>query len=118
MTMLGENALDLALQCIRVAWHGDSTALRREMLAGVSEFSRRYAQRLTAELFRTRLGNLLPSDLFFEYRARCEGRINTNSAFKPIYLQIFCGMLRDYYNKGLGSTSKLRLGTEDERHGI
>ena len=118
MSTLGEDALDLALQCIREAWHGDSTALRREMLAGISEFSRRYESKLTAELFRQRLGSLLPSDLFFEYRARCEGRVNTNSAFKPIYLQIFCGMLRDYYNKGLGSTSKLRLGVEGERHGI
>ena len=118
MTMQGENALDLALQCIRDAWHGDSTALRREMLAGVAEFSRRYASILTANLFRQRIGNLLPADLFFEYRSRCEGRVNTNSAFKPIYLQIFCGMLRDYYNKGLGSTSKLRLGTGGEPHGM
>ena len=116
MTMQGEAALDLALQSIRDAWHGDSTALRREMLAGVAEFARRYATRFTAETFRKRLGNLLPADLFFEYRSRCEGRVNTNSAFKPIYLQIFCGMLRDYYNKGLGSTSKLRLPTEGARH--
>lgn len=117
MTMQGENALDLALQSIRDAWHGDSTALRREMLAGVAEFARRYATRFTAETFRQRLGNLLPADLFFEYRSRCEGRVNINSAFKPIYLQIFCSMLRDYYNKGLGSTSKLRLPTEGARHG-
>ena len=117
MTMQGEAALDLALQSIRDAWHGDSTALRREMLAGVAEFARRYATRFTAETFRKRLGNLLPADLFFEYRSRCEGRVNTNSAFKPIYLQIFCSMLRDYYyNKGLGSTSKLRLPTEGARH--
>ena len=118
MTMQGEAALDLALQCIRVAWHGDSTALRREMLAGISEFARQYEPKLTAELFRQRLGNLLPSDLFFQYRSRCEGRVNTNSAFKPIYLQIFCSILRDHYNKGLGSTSKLRLGTDGELHGI
>ena len=116
MTMQGEAALDLALQSIRDAWHGDSTALRREMLAGVAEFARRYATRFTAETFRQRLGNLLPADLFFEYRSRCEGRVNTNSAFKPIYLQIFCSMLRDYYNKGLGSTSKLRLKEEGERY--
>ena len=116
MTMQGEAALDLALQSIRDAWHGDSTALRREMLAGVAEFARRYATHFTAETFRQRLGNLLPADLFFEYRSRCEGRVNTNSAFKPIYLQIFCSMLRDYYNKGLGSTSKLRLKEEGERY--
>lgn len=116
MTMQGEAALDLALQSIRDAWHGDSTALRREMLAGVAEFARRYATRFTAETFRQRLGILLPADLFFEYRSRCEGRVNTNSAFKPIYLQIFCSMLRDYYNKGLGSTSKLRLKEEGERY--
>ena len=116
MTMQGEAALDLALQSIRDAWHGDSTALRREMLAGVAEFARRYATRFTAETFRQRLGNLLPADLFFEYRSRCEGRVNTNSAFKPIYLQIFCSMLRDYYNKGLGSTSKLRLKEEGDRY--
>ena len=79
MTMLGENALDLALQCIRTAWHGDSTALRREMLAGVSEFSRRYAPKLTAELFRTRLGNLLPSDLFFEYPDQCLQKVSMTS---------------------------------------
>ena len=117
MTVQGEHALDLALKCIRAAWHGDSTALRREMLAGVAEFSRRYESKLTAELFRQRLGGLLPADLFFVYRSRCDGRVNTNSAFKPIYLQIFCSMLRDHYNKGLGSTSKLRLGTEGERYG-
>lgn len=116
MTMQGEAALDLALQSIRDAWHGDSTALRREMLAGVAEFARRYATHFTAETFRQRLGNLLPADLFFEYRSRCEGRVNTNSAFKPIYLQIFCSMLRDYYNKGLGSTSKLRLKEEGDRY--
>jgi hypothetical protein len=68
-------------------------------------------------LFRQRLGGLIPADLFFEYRSRCEGRVNAHNAFKPIYLQIFCGMLRDYYNKSLGSTSKLRLGTEGERNG-
>ena len=118
MTMQGENALDLALQCIHVAWHGDPTSLRREMLAGISEFARRYESKLTADLFKQRLGGLLPADLFFEYRLRTEGRINAHNAFKPIYLQIFCGMLRDYYNKSLGSTSKLRLGTEGEHHGI
>ena len=117
MTVQGENALDLALKCIRAAWHGDSTALRREMLAGISEFSRRYESKLTPDLFRQRLGGLIPADLFFEYRSRCEGRINAHNAFKPIYLQIFCSMLRDYYNKSLGSTSKLRLGTEVERNG-
>ena len=118
MTVQGERALDLALQCIRLAWHGDSTALRREMLAGISEFARRYESKLTAALFNKRFGTLLPADLFFEYRARSEGRVNAHNAFKPIYLQIFCGMLRDYYNKGLGSTSKLRLKTEDEQYGV
>ena len=116
MTMQGEHALDLSLKCIRAAWHGDSTALRREMFAGVSEFARRYESKLTGDLFKQRLGGLLPADLFFDYRARTEGRINAHNAFKPIYLQIFCGMLRDYYNKGLGSTSKLRLREEGEQH--
>jgi len=111
--IFGADALDMALQYITAAWRGDPTALRREMLAGMAEFAHRFGSLVTPEMFGRKVGNLLPSDLFYEYRRRCEGRINAHSAFKPLLRRLFCVILCEYYNKGIGSQSKKRLRMED-----
>lgn len=113
MTVFGPEALDLSLQYITVAWRGDPTALRREMLVGMTEFALRFGSIVTPEMFSRRLRNWLPSDLFYEYRLRSEGRINAQSAFKPMFRRLFCSILCEQYNRGMGSKSKSRLKLED-----
>jgi hypothetical protein len=112
MRIHGEAALDLTLQYISAAWHGDPIALRREMLAGVAQFAYRFGEKVPVEQFVKRLGSHSPADLFFEYRSRAEGRINANSAFNPLYMNLLCAILRDHYNKGLNGNSRMRLSTE------
>ncbi|MHB1155021.1 MAG: DUF6551 family protein [Eubacteriales bacterium] len=113
MSVFGSDALDLSLQYITTAWHGDPTALRREMLVGMAEFALRYGNVVTPDLFNRRLGNWLPSDIFYEYRRRSDGHINKQSAFKPMFRRLFCIILCERYNKGLGNNSKIRLIPED-----
>ena len=113
MWIFGAGTLDLALQYITAAWRGDPTALRREMIAGIAEFAMRFGKQITPEMFVRRFGNWLPSDIFYEYRRRSEGRINAQSAFNPHLRHLFCVILCERFNKGIGSKSKMRLRVED-----
>ncbi len=113
ISVFGADVFDLSLQYITSAWRGDPIALRREMLVGISEFVQRFGNVIELDIFVKRLGNILPSDIFYEYRRRSEGRINARSAFNPMFRKLFCTILCDLYNKGMGNTSKKRLRMED-----
>jgi hypothetical protein len=113
MWIFGADVLDLTLQYISAAWRGDPTALRREMLAGIAEFAKRFGSQVTPEMFARRFGNWLPADIFYEFRRRAEGRLNAQNAFNPYFRRLLCVILSERFNKGIGGTSKMRLRVED-----
>lgn len=113
MEIFGAEVLDITLKYITAAWRGDPTALRREMLAGLAEFAARYGNRVTPDMFARKFGSWLPSDVFYEYRRRSDGRITPQSAFKPMFRRLFCLILLERYNKGFNGMSRNRLKLED-----
>lgn len=109
VTQFGFQTLDTVFAYIRAAWPTDRTAVRREMLAGFTEFALRYGGKVKPEQFGARMRDKLPSDLFHEHRRRCAGDAHARSAFKPSVRYVLCGVLVEAYNKGLGSQSRQRL---------
>ena len=78
---LGVEALDRTLACIAATWPKDTTILRREMLAGLGEFWKRYASVLTVAQFEARMRLKLPMDLYQEVRRRTQGKATPGTAF-------------------------------------
>lgn len=111
--LYGFDVLNRTFAYISAAWEGDSTAVRREMLAGIADFAARFGGKVSPEMFATRMGNKLPGQLFYEYRRRSEGRATFRNAFNPTMRWICCVVLMEAYNKGLGSQSNRRLVMED-----
>lgn len=108
----GFDVLDGVFAYIQAAWPADSTTLRREMLAGLAEFYARFGRVVTAEQFGNRMGDKLPSALFYEYRRRTEGRVTARNAFNKSMRFTCCAVLVEAYNKGLNSKSRNRLKLE------
>ena len=111
--MYGFDVLDQVFAYISAAWDGDSTAARREMLAGMAEFAARFGDKVTPEMFAKRMGMQIPGLLYYEYRRRSEGRATYRNAFNPLMRRLCCVVLMEAYNKGLNGTSSKRLRMED-----
>ena len=109
---LGVEALDRTLACIAATWPKDTTILRREMLAGLGEFWKRYASVLTVAQFEARMRLKLPMDLYQEVRRRTQGKATPGTAFSKSIRFVTCAVLVDAYNKGLRTGSKHRLKLE------
>ena len=108
----GVEALDRTLACIAATWPRDTTILRREMLAGLGEFWKRYAPVLTVEQFEARMRLRMPMDLYQEVRRRTQGKSTPVTAFSKSIRFVTCAVLVDAYNKGLRTGSKNRLKLE------
>ena len=108
----GVEALDRTLACIAATWPRDTTILRREMLAGLGEFWKRYALVLTVEQFEARMRLRMPMDLYQEVRRRTQGKSTPVTAFSKSIRFVTCAVLVDAYNKGLRTGSKNRLKLE------
>lgn len=113
VALYGFDVLDQTFAFISATWDGDSTAVRREMLAGIADFASRFASKVSPDLFSTRMCDKIPGTLFYEYRRRCEGRATFRNAFNPLMRRTCCVVLMEAFNKGLGSTSRIRLVMED-----
>jgi hypothetical protein len=99
----GFEILDETLFIIAATWAGIAKASCGDSLLGVAEFVRRYG--LTD--FDERLSNRF-SIIWNEYRE------NTRTAqYSTKARKIFCRILVDFYNKGLGSRSQKRLRWEE-----
>lgn len=109
---MGVEALDRTLACIAATWPKDTTILRREMLAGLGEFWRRYAPVLTVAQFEARMRLKLPMDLYQEVRRRTQGKATPGTAFSKSNRFVTCAVLVDAYNKGLRTGSRNRLKLE------
>ena len=115
----GPDALERTLGCIALTWPRDATILRREMLAGLGEFWKRYAETLTLTQFEARMRARFPMELYQELRRRTQGKAAPGTAFSKSIRFTACAVLVDAYNKGLrtGSRNRLKLEwdlTEDE----
>lgn len=108
----GTDALELTLASIAATWPRDTTILRREMLAGLGEFWKRYAHVVTVTQFETRMQLKIPMDLYQEVRRRTQGKATPGTAFSKSIRFTTCAVLVDAYNKGLRTGSKNRLKLE------
>ena len=108
----GTEALELTLASIAATWPRDTTILRREMLAGLGEFWRRYAHVVTVPQFEARMQLKIPMDLYQEVRRRTQGKATPGTAFSKSIRFTTCAVLVDAYNKGLRTGSKNRLKLE------
>lgn len=108
----GTDTLDRTLACIAATWPRDTTILRREMLAGLGEFWKRYASAVTIAQFEARMRLKLPMDLYQEVRRRTQGKVSPGTAFGKTIRFTTCAVLVDSYNKGLRTGSKNRLKLE------
>jgi hypothetical protein len=105
----GFPVLQQTLEWIAAAWPNDTAILRREMLAGLSDFASRFGNTIPTSLFASRMSAKHPGDMLHEYKRRLEGRTCGTSAFSPSVRFVMCGVLVDVYNKGLGSSSRYRM---------
>ena len=108
----GTEALELTLASIAATWPRDTTILRREMLAGLGEFWKRYAHVVTVPQFEARMQLKIPMDLYQEVRRRTQGKATPGTAFSKSIRFTTCAVLVDAYNKGLRTGSKNRLKLE------
>ncbi len=108
----GVDVLDLTLASIAVTWNQDSTILRREMLAGLSEFWSRFAQKVTPVQFGARMRTKLPMEMYQELQRRTQGKAMPSTAFNRSVRFTACAVLVDAYNKGLRACSPNRLKLE------
>ena len=108
----GETVLELVLQSISETWPHDTCILRREMLAGLGEFWKRYADVITPQQFDARMQTKFPVELHQELRRRTQGKATPSSAFSKSIRFTACAVLVDAYNKGLRIGSKNRLKLE------
>ncbi len=108
----GDVALERTLESIAVTWPRDTTILRREMLAGLGEFWKRYADVLTPRQFEARMQARMPMELFQELRRRTQGKAMPGTAFGKSIRFTACAVLVDAYNKGLRTGSRNRLKLE------
>ena len=108
----GVAVLDLTLASIAVTWNQDSTILRREMLAGLSEFWSRFAQKVTPVQFGARMRTKLPMEMYQKLQRRTQGKAMPSTAFNRSVRFTACAVLVDAYNKGLRTCSPNRLKLE------
>lgn len=107
--LYGFENLDKTFSYIEAAWFGNTVAIRREMLAGISEFAHRFGDKVTPVMFAEKMKDKLPGTIFYDYRIRSEGRVNFRNAFNPLMRRLLCVVIMDNYNKGLNGASKKRL---------
>jgi len=99
----GYEILDDTLCLLAHTWAGMGRASCGDVLLGVAEFVHRYG---VAE-FDKRLCDSFPA-IWFDYRESTKVAKYTTKARR-----IFCRILVEYYNRGLGSKSKKRLKWEE-----
>ena len=99
----GYDILDDTLYLIANTWAGIAKATSGDSLLGVAEFVRRYG---LVEIDK-RLSDCFHA-LWYDYK---ESVRNTQQSLKA--RKIFCRILVEYYNRGLGSKSRKRLKWED-----
>ena len=110
--LFGFATLEYVLASVAATWPNDAVILRREMLAGLAEFWSRFMERVTIQQFASRLARKLPLDMYVEARNRSMGRATPGTAFNKSVRFATCGVLADWYNKGLRKDSKNRVSME------
>lgn len=108
-TQYGYHVLDIVLGYIEASWPTDPTAVRREMLAGFTEFVLRFGRAVTPEQFGERMRDKLPADMFYEHRRRTVGTATSRNAFNPSVRFALCAVIVEAFNKGLAPNSRQRL---------
>lgn len=110
--MFGFDVLDMVFAYIAATWPTDSTMVRREMLAGLADFAARFGKSVDPQRFANRMRTKHPSEMFYEYKRRTEGRVTSRNAFSRPMRYTLCAILVAAHNTGLHSSSRARLKLE------
>lgn len=102
------SVLDYTLAYAGTTWPGNKKAISREMLAALAEFASRFKDQVPVEQFAKRMKDYNPEDLVSTIR-QTNSTILTRGIFAKDSRYNACVVLVKYYNRGLGSTSKMRL---------